>query len=108
VKPKNATSSYICVMEQLIQVNGVNIRAIEAQDRNGRKGYFIAKTDLPKNKITKALVVSKLTKKINTSPKKNSSIDAMRPEIIELVNEMGAYRDGKKNVRSFDEFIRTV
>ena len=96
------------MMEQLIQVNGINIRAIEAKDSNGRKGYFIAKTDMPKSKSTKALVVSKLAKKINTSPKKNSSIDVVRPEIIELVKKMEAYKDGKQNVRSFDEFIQTV
>jgi len=46
---------------------------------------------------------------IQTSKKTTQKrVSSIRPEIIELVNEMKAYKDGKLSARSFNEFIRTV
>lgn len=95
-------------MGQVIKIKGVSIKA-QATTKNGRKGYFIAASDLA---VTKGLLVSETATKYDVRKKKaatkKNTPSTVRPEVKQLVKEMHAYKDGNLKARSFDEFIDRV
>ena len=85
-------------MEEII-VKDVSIKARATKDSRGRKGYFIAETEILKNRKIK--VVRSITKKISQPGK-------ISPEAKEILDELRDYKDGKTKLRTLDEFLKTL
>ena len=82
-----------------IRVKDIKIKAKVAKDKSGRKGYFIAESDLRKNRNVRVVHLSS-TKIIDTNK--------IRPDVKGIVEELRSYKDGKIKLRSLDEFLKTL
>ncbi len=90
-------------MEQVLRVGDISIKATMVRNRKGRKGYFIDASELANN--ARVVIVDKSAPKKTSRTKRSSTI---RPDVQELLDEMKEYKEGRINLRSFDEFIKTV
>jgi hypothetical protein len=83
-------------MEKVLELGRFRIKASLIKDKKGRKGYFIAESDL-KEKSKVRLTPSKSRKKS----------DAVSP-VEKSLTELRQYVDGKLTVRTIDEFLKTL
>lgn len=81
------------MMEQILNVGGLSIKASPALDKKGRKGYFISQRNLKNIKATVS------TKKVKPS---------IRPKVEQSLKEMRDYKDGKLKPRFIDEVLQSI
>jgi hypothetical protein len=87
-------------MEKVLELGGIKFKATPAKDKNGRKGYFIAESDLKKTRKSRL---------ISPKPNKASSKKSYGQSLVEdSLSEMRQYIDGKVKVRPIDEFLKTL